>query len=340
MRIDDIWLAGTGGTLGEPMPVADAVREGLYSARAAESTEMVSISRSDKAPPEMAVTAGRDAIKEAAQSGVEVNSSTLHLHSHGHFQGIEMWPAACWIAGQLLGDTLVGSPLTIAAASNGSLASLDVAAGMLSSRPDLPNALITIGDRFAPPVDRWYLSPGMIFGDGAASAVVSRGQGRLRLVSLTSETDTALEGLSRGDLPFTTAPEPQADMRRRTREFLAHGGVSLRDVRQRSSERTRSVVARALAEAGIGLADVDWFLTPFVGKALMQDSFLRPLQFTPRKTLFDLGLRVGHLGPADGLFALNHLLQHQLLRRGERILLLGTGMGFTFSAAVFAADGV
>ncbi len=339
MQFDDIWIAGTGGALGDPVPIGRAVAEGSYSVEAAASTGMTSYRVSRQAPPELAVTAGRQATKGAANAGTVIGTDTLYLHSHGYFQGIDLWPAACWIGGRLLGPQLEGMPLTIDAASNGSLASLEVAAGLMTARPQLPAALITLADRFAPPVDRFHLSPGMVFGDGAAAVVLSRSGGPLRLVSCVSQTDTDLEGLSRGDEPFATVPRTQPDTRRRSREFLARGELSLRDVRERSAVGVRSVVDRALAEAGRDLEQVDWYCTPFVGKALLADSFLRPLGGTPRHTLADLGLGIGHLGPADGCYALHHLVKENLLRPGHIVLVVGTGMGFTFSAAVLTADG-
>ncbi|MFH0241918.1 ketoacyl-ACP synthase III family protein [Streptomyces sp. HK10] len=340
MRFENIWIAGTGGTLGVSEPVAAAVADGSYSAEAAASTGMVSYARSEEAPPRMAVTAGRQAVKEAEEKGARIGDDTVLLHSHGHFQGIEMWPAACWIARELLGPSLDSMPMTVNAWSNGTLAALDVAAATLTARPDVPSALITLADRFAPPADRWYTSPGMVFGDGAAAGVVTRDTGRLRLRSLVSRTDTVLEGLSRGSEPFRTAPAGQPDMRRRTREFLAAGEVSLKDVHTRTAACTRSVVGRALDEAGVATDEVDWFLTPFVGRALYRESFVRPLGLTPRNTLHELGLTIGHLGPCDQMYGLDHLLRHDLLGRGDRILVLGTGMGFTFSAAVLTADGI
>jgi len=340
MRFDNIWIAGTGGTLGAFEPVAAAVADGRYSADAAESTGMVSYARSTQAPPEMAVTAGRQAVKEAAEKGARVDADTVLLHSHGHFQGIDLWPAACWIARELLGEQVDSTPMTVNAWSNGSLAALDVAASTLIARPDVPSALITLADRFAPPTDRFHTSPGMVFGDGAAAGVVTRDTGRLRLRSLVSRTDTVLEGLSRGAEPFRTAPEGQPDMRRRTREFLASGEVSLKGVHTRTADCTRRVVGRALDEAGVTADEIDWFLTPFVGRTLYRESFVRPLGITPRNTVHELGLTIGHLGPCDQMYGLDHLLRNDLLNPGDRILVIGTGMGFTFSAAVLTADGV
>jgi 3-oxoacyl-[acyl-carrier-protein] synthase III len=218
MRFDDVWIAGTGGVLGDLVPVTGAVAAGSYSAEAAESTGMVSYAETTDAPPEMAVTAARQAIKVAEQQGVDIGPDTLHLHSHASFQGVEQWSAACWIAGELLGTQLATMPMTVNAWSNGSVASLDIAASMLQSRPDLPAVLVTLADRFGPPTDRFYTSPGMIFGDGGAAAVLTRGGGRLRLRSCVAETDTVLGGLSRGDEPFRAAPPSEPpDSRKRTR---------------------------------------------------------------------------------------------------------------------------
>lgn len=338
MRFDDIWIAGTGAALGDRVPIAGAVAAGSYSAEAAASTGMISYSQAAEAPPEMAVDSGRQAIKAAAEHGATVGPASLHLHSHAGFQGIDNWSAACWIAGELIGTRLDTMPITVSAWSNGSLASLDVAASMLSVNPALPSALVTLADRFGPPGDRFYTSPGMVFGDGAAAAVLTRGGGRLRLDSCVAETDTVLGGLSRGDEPFRHSPSDEpTDSRRRTREFLARGEVSLRDIGERTAARTRGVVTRALAEAGVADDRVDWLIGPFIGRSLYRDSFVRPLDITPEHTLLDLGLTIGHLGAADQIFGLHHLLQADLLEPGARILLIGTGMGFTFSAAVLTA---
>lgn len=340
MRFDDVWIAGTGGVLGDLVPVGGAVEDGSFDPIAAEMTGMVSVSQTTEAPPEMAVTAGREAIKAAEEFGVQTGQETIHLHSHSGFQGIDLWSAPCWIAGQLFGTQLTTIPTTVGAWSNGSLVSLGIAASQLTVQPD-NSALITLADRFGPPGNRYHTSPGMVFGDGATAALVTRGRGRLRLRSIVSETDTVLGGLSRGKEPFRDAPLPgPPDMRKRTREFFASGEVSLKDVGTRSAERTNSVVTRALEEAGKSTSDVEWYAPPFVGKMLFEQAFIQPLSFKPRNTLLDLGLTIGHLGAADQIYALDHLLKEDLLEPGATVLIVGTSMGFSYSAAVFTADGV
>ena len=340
MRFDDVWIAGIAGVSGDLASIEQAVDDGKYDSDAAKSTAMVSYSVSEAAPPEMAVTAGRAALEHAAAHDVHATPDTLFLHSHTNFQGLDLWPAECWIAGELLGEQLTDIPMTVDAASNGSLASLRVGASELTANPSAPAALITVADRFGPPIDRWRLSPGMVFGDGAGAAVLARGSGRMRLDSMAFETDTALEGLSRGDEPFREAPAAEVDTARRSREFLARGDLSLRDVRDRSADGVRRVVRRAVADADSEIDDMDWVIPPFVGKALLHESFTGPLEVDEERTLAPLGWTLGHLGPTDHLYALSHLISNDLLDAGDRLLLIGTGMGFSFSAAVLTVGAI
>ena len=335
MRLDDIWINGTGAELGELQPTADAVAAGDYTSEAAESTGMVSYSVCQQAPPELAVAAGRQALKAAAEHGVELGPSAQLVHSHAGFQGIDNWSAVCWIGGELLGEQLDTVPFTVGAWSNGAMSSLAVGSNLLLAQPHLEGVLVTTGDRFGPLANRFHASPGMIFGDGAAAAVVSRRPGGVQLVSIVGETDTVLGGLARGSADFAPSPAAEPpDGRERTREFLASGRVSLRGIQERSRQRIRSVVDRALADAGLEARDVDWLAAPFIGRTLFRESFLRPLELRPRGTTLEYGLTVGHLSAADQLVGLHELVTTGTAEPGQHVLAVGTGMGFTYAAAV------
>lgn len=334
MRYDDIWIAGTGVYEGRSLPADTAVMSGRLQPHLAAGIAAVSVSVADLAPPEMALVAGRDAVARAREAGARVTGDSAFIHSYTNFQGIELWPAECWLAGQLVGENLTTLPISITAGSNGSLASLEHGACALTSRVDVPSVVITVADRYPDPWDRWNLSPGMLFGDGAASAVVARGAGNYRLESMATRTDTSLEGLARGAEQFSVAPVGKPDSNQRAREFLAEGRVSLRDVRTRSATGVREVALQALSEADLSIDQIDWCLPPFVGKTLFEQGFMRPLGYPSCATLLDLGLTTGHMGPVDGLYALNFLLEQDLCHPGQKVLVIGTGMGFTFSAAV------
>lgn len=335
MRYQDVWIAGTGAIDGAPLPVADAVENGLLRPHLADGIAATSVSASDLAAPEMALAAARDAVTQATQAGATVDTRSAFIHGYTNFQGIELWPVECWLAGQVLGQDLQTLPVSITAGSNGSLAGLELAATTLTARADVPSVVVTMADRYPQPWDRWNLSPGMLFGDGGAAAVVTRGTGRYRLESLVTRTDTSLEGLARGAEHFhSSPPRTRPDSNRRAREFFARGEVSLGQVRARSAAGVQAVAHAAMTEAGLTMDQIDWYLPPFVGKTLFEQGFLRPLGYPSCATLLEVGLTTGHMGPVDALYALNHLLAEELARPGQRLLLLGTGMGFSFSAAV------
>ncbi|MGW7528811.1 ketoacyl-ACP synthase III family protein [Streptomyces sp. NPDC054783] len=338
MRYDDLWIKGTGSYLGELRPVGPDIAAGRYAEKDAREAGTVSVSVADLAPPEMAVLAGRAALEGAA--GVD-RSSVLHLHGSTYFQGLDMWPASCWIAGQLLGQTLGALSLQASALSNSSLACLEIAGSMLQGRPDLSGALLTCADRFLPPgIDRWNIDSGMAFGDGAAAVLLGRGGGALRVLSVSSYTDTTLEGLQRGNEAFHPVSPTALEtlpMRRRAREFFAQGGMAPKEARQRSVDAVQRVVESALADAGCSIGDARWVVPPFVGRRLFESGFVEPLGLDPDRTLFPFGLTTGHLGSVDQLLSLDRLLRHERLNPGDRIVLIGTGMGFTFTCAVLTA---
>lgn len=334
VRFDDVWITGTGGVLGELLPVRQAVADGRYAAADAAEAGMTSVSVSAVAPPEMAVRAGRLALGTGRPG--------LHLHGAARFQGIDLWSASCWIANQLMPGPLPGLSLEVNALCNSGLAALELAATTLTARPDLGEALITVADWFPETaVDRWNLDSGVLLGDGGAAVVLGRGGGRLRLLSCASWADPALEGLQRGNEPFHEASPAALKplvLRRLAREFYAVGEKSPASVVAAHIAGVRTVVARALEEADTTLEEARWAVPPFVGRTSFRFGYAEPLGLDPARTLLELGLRTGHMGGVDHLYALDHLVRGNLLAPGDQVVLIGVGGGFTFSCAVLQAE--
>ncbi len=363
VRFDDVWITGTGGVLGNLLPVGQAVADGRYAPADAAEAGMTSVSVSGESPPEMAVRAGRLALGMASPGTASLGAASLgaassgaaspapvspgaaspglHLHGAARFQGIELWSASCWIANQLMPGPLPGLSMEVNALCNSGLAALELAATMLTARPDLQDALVTVADWFPEPVvDRWNLDSGVLLGDGGAAALLGRGGGRLRLLSCASRSDPSLEGLQRGDEPFHAASPAVLKplvLRRLAREFYAVSGRSPASVVAAHIDGVQTVVAQALADADTTLADARWVVTPFVGRTSFRFGYAQPLGLDPARTLLDLGLSTGHMGGVDHLYALDHLLREDLLAPGEKVVLIGVGGGFTFSCAVLQA---
>ncbi len=328
-----MWITGTGGVLGDLLPVRQAVADGRYAAADAAEAGMTSVSVSSEPPPRMAVRAGRLALGEAKPG--------LHLHGAAGFQGIDLWSAPCWIANQLMPGPLPGLSLQVNALCNSGLAVLELAATTLTARPDVGEVLVTVADWFPESVvDRWNLDSGVLLGDGAAAAVLGRGGGDLRLLSCASWSDPSLEGLQRGDEPFhasSTAALKPLVLRRLAREFYTASERSPASVVAAHITGVRTVVAQALEDADTTLDEVRWAVPPFVGRTSFRFGYADPLGLDPARTLLDLGLTTGHMGGADHLYALDHLMRADLLAPGDKVALIGVGGGFTFSCVVLQA---
>jgi 3-oxoacyl-[acyl-carrier-protein] synthase-3 len=60
----------------------------------------------------------------------------------------------------------------------------------------------------------------------------------------------------------------------------------------------------------------------------------RFLGLPPERSTWDFGSTTGHMGSGDQVTGLHHLRTTGRLRRGDRVLLLGGGTGFTVTGAV------
>jgi len=323
VKFDDVWIQGTGRHAGEPRPAP---------AHVTAHTGIVSVAWSGLSGPELAVRAGRQALDAAGPGAVGP-----HLHGAMAYPGLDIWSVSCWVADQLA--VVPALSMQVSALCNTSVAGIETAASLLTGRPDFARVLLTVGDRFPESaIDRFEVDPEIALGDAGAAAVLGRGGGQARVLSCVSRTDPSLEGLQRGDEPFRDRPaDGPAVVRKRTRQFFAAGTRTPASVVQAHVDGVRAVVETALAEAGTSVGEVRWAVPPFVGANAFEHGYERPLGLRRDRTLFEFGLGLGHLGGGDHLFALDHLLRDGLVERGDRIVLIGVGGGFTFTCAVLEA---
>ncbi|WP_370964148.1 ketoacyl-ACP synthase III family protein [Amycolatopsis sp. cg9] len=337
MRVDDLHLNGIGTDVGALSPVAASLAAGEFSAGDAGRTGQLSTAVAGLPGPELAVRAGREALRQAETTGGEPVWPTLCLHAGIYHSGIDFWHAASYVRDQLGIGAGPGLTLELGAMSNSLVAGLDVAASVLRGRPDHDAALITAGDRFgAPGFPHWSTDTGIVYGDAGSAVVLSRRPGLARIRAIASYTDPSLEGLQRGNEPFRPASitaHQSLDIRARKRQWLGrHGGPA--HVDSRNADGVTTVVKTALADAGVDLPDIARVCAPHYGRRLVHTQILRPLGIPEHRTMTELGLRVGHLGASDQIVALDHLLRTGEAGPGDHVLLLGIGVGMTWTAVV------
>ncbi|WP_218952303.1 3-oxoacyl-[acyl-carrier-protein] synthase III C-terminal domain-containing protein [Amycolatopsis anabasis] len=289
--------------------------------------------------PQLAIDAARQALVTSAMTGQNtLPNPRFHLHAaiwRGS-RGIDFWSRASYVHRALGLPPDSGITTELNGMSNSIIGGLDVTARLLSGSPDLDSVLLTGGEVFgAPAFDHLSTQAGIAYGDGGSAAIIGRRPGLAQLLAVSSWKDPTLEGLHRGHarmIPPGSIEVGTEDVGARMTEYLhAHDAQS---VITRNTVGVTRVVDHVLQETGVGLADLTWVLLPHYGHALLAGQCLTPLGLTPERTLQFAGDQWGHIGPNDQLIGLVHLLARRAVQPGDLVLLVGIGVGMTWSCAL------
>jgi 3-oxoacyl-[acyl-carrier-protein] synthase III len=279
-------------------------------------------------PPDMALLAARRALDSAQVDPSEIALlAVTAIHRHGHKR---LWSPASWLQAELGCEQAL--PLTVNQGCNGQLLVLDIASTFLAGRSE-GSALVVAADRFgASGFERFTADYGIVYGDGAAAAVITRDRDAAgwRVLAAHSVSDPELEGLHRAAQPAPEKPEllnAEHDVRAAKRRFLAEQG------QERLREATRSAVRRIRQDL---IPDGDHprlrrVIYPNLGLALLRENYFPELPGGQDRSLWEFGSSVGHLGSGDQIAGLDYLTGHEESAPGDRVLLLGAGAGFTWT---------
>ncbi|MDH6112506.1 3-oxoacyl-[acyl-carrier-protein] synthase-3 [Kitasatospora sp. MAP12-15] len=335
MRWDNLYLAGLGTYLPERVEKAeDAVAAGRYDAAAAAANGIRAVRVADpaEAPPVMAAVAARQAVERSRHADEEFG---LVVHACFGHQGQEFWQPASYVQNNSVGGS--GLVAEVRQGSNGSLVALELAASWLAARP-AEAALVTSADWFQLPYfDRWNSDDFQVYGDGAGAAVLSSRTGFARIRATVTVSDPTLESLYRGAEGWTTGPFAsgrQIDMRNRKVHYLAAGPDRAGQAIARMKRNLLDAVGSALRDAGTDLDGIAHVVHPNTGEGTVRNAFYAPLGIDADRTVYEWGRDYGHIGAADQLVNLDHLATSGRVTPGDLVLVLGVGIGFTWSVMI------
>ncbi|MEE1748368.1 ketoacyl-ACP synthase III family protein [Streptomyces sp. NPDC059118] len=331
MRWQNMYVSGTGAWLPPAVSARSAVDSGEYDPEQFEADGLLSVrvAPDDVAPPDMAVQAVTTALK---RSGVSPEDVPLLVHSYIYFQGIEGWPVASYVANHAVGTRVTAVELK--QECNAGLAGLELAAHRLESAAPGTSAVLSTADRFgAPLMRRWRQEQGIVYGDGAAAVVLSNQRGFAKLVSTATVSNNSLEAVVRGK-GFEPLPQgEQETLSERVGHYIQKHG-SLREATERLVAVVGEAIDTALTDAGTDRQGLAWTVIPATGRSKMEWQVQKMLGVTEERTTWEFARRAGHLGAADQFAGLNDLAETGALRVGDKVLLVGSGSGFTCTCAV------
>lgn len=334
-----VYIASAAAWIPSAESAKEAVAAGNYPAddMAANNIPCLPVATDEISVPDMGVIAGRRALDRAAD--VIGDGVDLVLHASIYHQGRDHhWNSAPYIQREL--GVTGAFALNIEGMSNGGMAAVDLATAQLEAGRG-KSALITTADRFCPPgFDRWRGSYGIVFGDGSTAMVLSTTGGFARIHAVASVTDATLEPLHRGTGPFTNAYGVVVDENLRTpkKSYLEEVGVE--SVLKRAEDALMSAVRSVLDRTGHEVGDFARVLLPNMGHLMMEVQFFKPLGIPVERTLWNWGRYTGHLGAGDLSAAVARLVEKKEVSPGDHVLLVGTGGGYSVTAAVVEIESV
>ncbi|HET8642270.1 MAG TPA: ketoacyl-ACP synthase III family protein [Pseudonocardiaceae bacterium] len=343
MRWDGIHIGAAAAALGRPEATADAVAAGRYEADRNEAEGYLAVRVADQGPTvELAVDAANLALRRC---GLPPELFGMVIHSCVSHQGLDHFAPASYVQRRTIGGS--ATALEVRQASGGGLASIEMAAAYLTAKPEPPAVLVTTADRFVPPAyDRYHTDGGLLFSDGATAMVLSRQPGVARLLSSSLIGDTTHGGLYDGNAPWTEAPGAggwPVELGPRSSAHVERlgGPEAFIDIVRSLDYAQQETVRVAVEDAGLAVADIDWWVFPNVGQTLVDWETYKAMGIDQSRTIWDeWGRYIGHLGAGDQLAGLAYLFETKRVRIGDRVLLNGAGQGFTFASIVLEITGV
>lgn len=193
--------------------------------------------------------------------------------------------------------------------------------------------LIVAADIASCGLDWDTLEASAIFGDGAAAAVLGPSEGGTGARLLAADLMTLSEGADLCRIPGGGSRHHPTRIDQPF-EPLALFRMDGKGVFRLAAEHLPGFVTRLLAAAGLSLSDIDW-IVPHQASHLALSHMVKRLGFA-RDKVIDIFADHGNQIAASLPTALDIGIRDGRIRRGDQLLLIGTGAGLSLGGVVLA----
>ncbi len=246
----------------------------------------------------------------------------------------EMWnPATAAFV-----QAAIGAVNAVALDVTGGCAGFVAALGLADARARLGEPVLLIGCELLSKAMDWSdRSTAVLFGDGAAAALVLPGSEAEGLVvtSLTARTDGRDAGILGKPYGGTKHPlTPELVAAGHHHKIVMHGPYVFRSAVVHMTEAAHE----ALAQADLRLSDIAW-IVPHQANQRILDAVAERLKVEVGKMYSNVS-RFANTGSASIGIALVEAIQQGLIERGQRLLTVAFGSGFSWAASVLTCTAV
>lgn len=310
--------------------VSDAITNRIYAEKDSIESGYESILFEDhKYPAEMALLSAESCLKRTNFSKENINLiSYTSIHRHGHKR---FWSPASYLQRSLGCNNAI--PYCISQGCNSQLIAIQILISQLLIDDSLHSGLSVSSDRFSNSAfNRWNSDYCIVYGDAASSVLLTKEPGIFSILNINTVSEPVLEEVHRND---QAKPETskllvnEHNVKESKKEFLKkYGKTSL-------SEKTRLALTKLYTmtfdQSDVIPSEVKYYILPNLGKKILEENYYTVFKGAEDKSLWCFGKTVGHLGTSDCMVGLSYLLENNILKSGDIILLLGAGSGFTWS---------
>lgn len=243
-----------------------------------------------------------------------------------------LFPATACLVQDALGAEKAGA-FDVEAACTSFVAALAIANGMILGGA-VRNAVVIGAETLSRLLDWTDRGTCVVFGDGAGAVVLEASNASVGIESTVLHSDG-----SKGELLYVAAGATRIPATRETVEKGQHfirmqGG----EVFKLAVKSMADAAEEALVEAGLTLEDIV-LMVPHQANLRIIEGVAKRLRFPMEKVFVNLQ-RYGNTSAASIPIALAEAAEQGRLRRGDKVLLVAFGGGFTWGAAVLEWYGV
>ena len=247
-----------------------------------------------------------------------------------------LFPATACIVQSEIGATRAGA-FDVEAACTSFVTAIGIARGMISSGT-VENALVIGAETLSRFLNFKDRTTCVLFGDGAGAVVIEASNASVGIESVVLHS----EG-SKGELLMVKAggarvPATQATLEQGQHFITMEGG----EVFKLAVKSMADAAEEAIRDAGVSLDDIA-IMIPHQANVRIIDGVAKRLHFPMEKVFVNIQ-RYGNTSAASIPIAIAEAEQQGRLRRGDKVLLVAFGGGFTWGASVLewygAHDGV
>jgi 3-oxoacyl-[acyl-carrier-protein] synthase III len=279
-------------------------------------------------PSDMGIRAAKEALKRA---GVNASEIGIIAYCGASFYDYRIWSPAARIQAALGAENCYA--FEVKNGCNGGNLGINLCKNLLGSDPEKRYALVVSSEKLSPFID--YTDPRSLslftVGDGAAAAVIGKGECDNQLLEYASRTDGSTVDCVKVPLGGTRHPYGLEERDPRGRFICVDDPAGLdRILSETYLDNYVRVITSAVNKSGYSRSDIDLLFTNQVKRSLSKAIF-QSVGLSERNTLTSIE-DYGHMGTVDTLFNLGRAREKGLIDPGDLAVIASSGAGFTWAA--------